>query len=199
LFLEFSAGEAGGLLINGNPGDRSVSLRLLPAGGEVRFADLEAVALPWDMCGQVRSVIEGPERNGWAIAHWLENSRQVSGVAVQVSGGCARMAAAMSRATTTRWRRAFGSRQFTGYSLPILRPRSSFTACKRERETLEALTTVLSAKPKLRPLLDDPVRMRRLATDLSAGLQPQLIDGGARRAAAVARQGGWRCSGAARR
>ena len=46
LFLEFSAGKAGGLLINGNPGDRSVSLCLLPVGGEVHFADLDAVLLP---------------------------------------------------------------------------------------------------------------------------------------------------------
>jgi hypothetical protein len=179
LFLEFSAGEAGGLLINGNPGDRSVSLRLLPAGGEVRFADLEAVLLPWNACGQVRSVMEGPERDGWAITHWRENSREVSGVGVQVSGVCSTMVAAISRATTSRLHRRFGSRELTGHSLPLLRTKSVFTPRKPERETLQALTTVLTARPKARALLADSARMQRLAADLSTGLRTRAVDSAA--------------------
>lgn len=179
MFLEFRAGETGGLLINGNPGDRSVSLRLLPAGGEVSFADLEAVLLPWEMCGQVRSVIDGPERDGWAITHWHENSRQVAGVAVQVTGDFATMAGAISRETTSRWHRALSSRQWTGYSLPILRPRSSFTPCKPERETLQALTKVLTAKTNARALLADAARMQRLAADLSTGLRTRAVESAA--------------------
>ena len=179
MFLEFTAGETGGLLINGNPSHRAVSLRLLPAGSEVRFADLEAVLLPWNACGQVRSVTEGPERDGWAITHWHENSREVSGVAVQVSGDFATMADAIRRATTSRLHRQFGPRELTGYSLPILRPKSSLTPYAPERETLQALMTVLTAKSNSRALLADTERMQRLASDLSNGLLQRFAEFGA--------------------
>ena len=179
MFLEFRAGPTGGLLINGNPGHRSVSLCLLPAGGEVGFADLDAALLSWSTYGQVRAVMDGPERDGWAIAHWNENRAGVFGVGVQVSGVCSTMVAAISRATTSSMHRRFGSTMLTGHSLPLLRARSAFSPCTPERETLQALTTVLSARSKARALLADTARMHRLATDLSTGLRTRAAESAA--------------------
>src|SRR5262249_33294981 len=142
------------------------------AGAEAACADVQPLLLPWDCCGGIKWVMDGPAVDAWQIVFWAQGRGTAFGLAVQVSGIFEERAGLLLDSTRTWWRRHarfWESGMLTGRALPIVPGTSVLTLCSAERDTVIALTTLLHTCPDLLPRLSDPQRMERLAHDLRTG------------------------------
>ena len=61
-------------------------MRLEAAGLCVEVPGGPTVVLSWDLYGKVGTVMDGPARDGWAIAYWIQGRGAGRGFALCVSG-----------------------------------------------------------------------------------------------------------------
>src|SRR5262249_39787445 len=103
--VRFTVDATGALTVVGTTFERCVGLHLREAGAEAACADVQPLLLPWDCCGGIKWVMDGPAVDAWQIVFWAQGRGTAFGLAVQVSGIFEERAGLLLDSTRTWWRR----------------------------------------------------------------------------------------------
>jgi hypothetical protein len=169
--LAFTADPLGGLRVVAVRPNRSIAVVLRQDRAEAQYVGFPPAALPWSDFGEIGHVVGSEEADNWAFCFW--DSRPI-GIGVRVAGHVESACHELIEATSTPWRRYARWMQSGsvagGHKLPLAPRALVYPSAFREIAILNVLATVLARSAEYRDRLADPLRVSRLATDLSNGL-----------------------------
>lgn len=172
--LTFTVDPLGGLRIAAVRPNRSIAVVLRQDRAEAQYVGFAPAPLPWSDFGEIGHVVGSQEADNWAFSFWTTGPGGQIGIGVRVAGHVESACHELIEATSTPWRRyerwVQSGSVAGGHKLPLAPRTLVYPSPFREIAILNVLATVLARNAEYRERLADPLRVSRLATDLSNGL-----------------------------